>query len=647
MGLVLILKLQALATVVLAFPDNEANDDEILPQKGDLSDFVLHEEADAHEANVEREQIDALRHEDANLEEGWRNTEREDKMMQDSERLEIEAKNAQKANLKRKLVQIATGYKKHIWELNDELHACSKSHEKISEQLRYSRSKLATVHGLIDQETSKASAITSQYGGLAQDLRKSYESDNRRIEALTKDVNQSNVMLLSAKDKLSAEESLAMNMSAMVNATAYELLSTLTSSKKKKVKLSELENASLELNSSMLVVNSNYRKWSHSLDEEQRHFKSKTGAAANQSAAEAAEVKHLLQEAASLGSELTAAETKRKNMQAQVEKAEQLLAKDAELISRFEIKFEHFATEAAESCKQQKTKLQGDLDHTADDLESKLERARSGQQELQNENQQLKDEIKDLRMKIAAADARAKEAKASVKKEAKVQAKAQEAKAQAWVAAQDAKAQAEAAEEKARVAAEEAHKKEAESQKAKAEAQKAAEEARGKEAAKQKAKQATDDQDSAVDEELEAPESSDEPSPKQEAAQAQEEVDRAWTAEQHRKNEAEAKAAQLSKKATPQSVSAHASADNLPEQNDHRKRSDDVDREVAEELNRRHSDRVSQEFSKMTVKTMEASKGKQANKISSWNEFVHGKANGAAAHPNAKLNKFLDLSEEY
>merc|ERR1712118_532017 len=103
--------------------------------------------------------------EDSNLTQSLQETEREDQLEQDTERLQIEAKDAFKANMKRQLIKIAKGYKHHVWALNDELHTCSKSTEKIAEQLRYSRSKAASVHGLIDQEASVLNAITARYGG--------------------------------------------------------------------------------------------------------------------------------------------------------------------------------------------------------------------------------------------------------------------------------------------------------------------------------------------------------------------------------------------------------------------------------------------------------------------------------------------------
>merc|ERR1719217_789171 len=84
--------------------------------------------------------------------------------------------------------------------------------------------------------------------------------------------------------------------------------------------------------------------------------------------------------------------------------------------------------------------------------------------------------------------------------------------------------------------------------------------------------------------------------------EAQEEVDRAWTAEQRRKNTAEAKAEQLSNEDIPKSA---------PVVHAHAQRVDDADREVAEELAWRHNNQVSVGFSKMTEESMAESKSKK------------------------------------
>jgi len=97
-------------------------------------------------------------------------------------------------------------------------------------------------------------------------------------------------------------------------------------------------------------------------------------------------------------------------------------------------------------------------------------------------------------------------------------------------------------------------------------------------------------EDDVVDQELEAADSADRGVPEQSvteskvqkamdaATEAQEEVDRAWAAEKRHRNEADSKAAELSKEAAPHTISAHKLP---PESHDHRTRVDDVDRAAA------------------------------------------------------------------
>jgi len=351
------------------------------------------------------------------------------------------------------------------------------------------------------------------------------------------------------------------------------------------------------------------------------------------------------------------------------------------------------------ACKQRKETLQVDLDHNAEVLEAKLDRARARNQALQDENERLQDELKALRLKSAAAQARMKEAAAEAKaKNTAGQAKAKDDAKEAQAKAAEAKAEA-AAEEaaaQARTKAEEAKAKAAEAKKAATEAKAAKTKAKAAQAkvkaAGQKAhlkveaaapattknvadpnfngttnQEATEDD--VVDQELEAADSADRGVPEQSvteskvqkamdaATEAQEEVDRAWAAEKRHRNEADSKAAELSKEAAPHTISAHKLP---PESHDHRTRVDDVDRAVAEELEHRHNNHISQEFTKMTVDTIEAQKSKAKSKAGktlppghgsakdnsedeldeqlSWAEraklaSLKGKAKGFAAHP--------------
>jgi len=454
---------------------------------GDIADMVVQTEDDEKKSITQQTENKEIDEEEAKMEASLKETERRDKMIQDSDRLEIKAQTSRKANFKRKLVEVAKGYKKQLFTLNDELHTCSKSHEKMSDELMYLKTKLATVRGLINQEAAITSSIKQKYGGLAQDLRTTYETDNQKIGDLIKDLNQSAVKLLNVEQKVNAEKAKTMSMSANVISSATKLQNQLVANKNARTKLGQLKNAAATLNSSVVQANETYQKWSQSLEERQEQVKKQGKALANDVASHAAAAQNLVLEAAKLGSALTAAEKKEKKVKEDLEKAQKFLAKDAELISSFQIHKAQIKADAAKTCKQKKDKLLSDLDNEAVSLEAQLERSRSSNQAMQEANKQLEAEIQKLQEQAAAAQARLKAAAIVAQKEAEEKAR-KEAEEKARKEAEE-KAKREA-EEKARKEAEEKAKKEAE-EKAKKEAEEKAKkeaEEKAKKEAQEKAK---------------------------------------------------------------------------------------------------------------------------------------------------------------